>query len=124
MLISGYAAEWLREEGWTEGEVPRLVAHRYLAGFKQAGVDTLVLGCTHYPVLRGVIGEALGPEGANRGGALADLIKVASGVLDGQGAALRQSMADLARASGTVAGAAPSFGRTVLNKVPELNLFF
>lgn len=57
--------------------------------------------------------SALGPRGANSDGALSDLIKVASGVLDGQGPALRQSMADLARASGTVAGAAPAFGGTV-----------
>jgi phospholipid/cholesterol/gamma-HCH transport system substrate-binding protein len=56
---------------------------------------------------------ALGPDGANRDGALADLIKVASGVLDGQGAALRGSLADLADASGTVAGSAPELGRTV-----------
>ena len=56
---------------------------------------------------------ALGPDGANRGGALADLIKVASGVLDGQGAALRQSMADLSRASGTLADSSPELGSTV-----------
>jgi phospholipid/cholesterol/gamma-HCH transport system substrate-binding protein len=56
---------------------------------------------------------ALGPRGANRDGALADLLKVASGVLDGQGGALRQSLADLARASGTLAESAPELGSTV-----------
>ena len=56
---------------------------------------------------------ALGPDGANRDGALADLIKVASGVLDGQGSALRQSMADLSKASGTLADGAPAIGGTV-----------
>ncbi len=56
---------------------------------------------------------ALGPNGANRNGALSDLIKVASGVLDGQGGALRQSMADLAGASGTLAGSSPELGSTV-----------
>ncbi len=56
---------------------------------------------------------ALGPQGANRDGALAALLKVASGVLDGQGSALRQSMADLADASGTLAGSSPELGSTV-----------
>ncbi len=50
----------LAEEGWTEGEVPRLVARRYLAPLLDAGVDTLVLACTHYPLLTGVIGEVMG----------------------------------------------------------------
>ena len=51
----------LAEEGWVEGDVPRLVARDYLAPLAQAGIDTLVLGCTHYPLLRGVVGEVLGP---------------------------------------------------------------
>ena len=45
----------LAEEGWTEGEVPRLVARRYLEPVLQAGARCLVLGCTHYPLLRDVI---------------------------------------------------------------------
>lgn len=45
----------LAEEGWTEGQVPELVAARYLAPLIEAGVDSIVLGCTHYPLLRGVI---------------------------------------------------------------------
>lgn len=51
----------LAEEGWTAGEVPHLVAREYLADFARDGVDTLVLGCTHYPLLKGVIAEAVGP---------------------------------------------------------------
>ena len=39
-----------------------LVTAEYLSGLKEAGVDTLVLGCTHYPLLKGVIGACLGPE--------------------------------------------------------------
>lgn len=42
--------------------VAELVTAEYLAGLKEAGVDTLVLGCTHYPLLKGVIGAYLGPE--------------------------------------------------------------
>jgi glutamate racemase len=53
----------LAEEGWTTGEVPRLVAERYLGqGLLDGGVDTLVLGCTHYPLLSDVIASVAGPE--------------------------------------------------------------
>ena len=51
----------LAEEGWTDpqDEVVRLVARRYLAPLREAGVDTLVLGCTHYPLLEGAIAAEL-----------------------------------------------------------------
>jgi glutamate racemase len=42
----------LAEEGWTEGEVPRLVARRYLEPLIAGGARCIVLGCTHYPLLR------------------------------------------------------------------------
>jgi glutamate racemase len=46
----------LAEEGWVQGEVPRLVVERYLAPLiARADIDALVLGCTHYPLLREVI---------------------------------------------------------------------
>jgi glutamate racemase len=45
----------LAEEGWTDHPVTRQVAHEYLAPLAQAGIDTLVLGCTHYGVLRAAI---------------------------------------------------------------------
>jgi len=51
----------LAEEGWVQGDVPRQVARTYLSGMRKAGIDTLVLGCTHYPLLRGVLAEELGP---------------------------------------------------------------
>ncbi len=51
----------LAEEGWTDAddEVVRGVARRYLAPIRDAGVDTLVLGCTHYPLLAGAIAAEL-----------------------------------------------------------------
>ncbi len=49
----------LAEEGWTDGEVPRLVAEKYLAPFRDERIGTLVLGCTHYPLLAEVIQTAL-----------------------------------------------------------------
>jgi glutamate racemase len=45
----------LVEEGWIEGEVPRLVVQRYLAPVLERGAGTIVLGCTHFPLLRGTI---------------------------------------------------------------------
>ncbi|HEY0971007.1 MAG TPA: glutamate racemase [Gemmatimonadales bacterium] len=50
----------LVEEGWTEHEATRLVAFEYLAPLAAASVDTLVLGCTHYPLLKRLIGETIG----------------------------------------------------------------
>ncbi len=53
----------LAEEGWTEGAVPQLVAEKYLGGdFLQGDVDTLVLGCTHYPLLSEIIQKVVGPK--------------------------------------------------------------
>jgi glutamate racemase len=51
----------LAEEGWTDNDVAEIVAEKYLAPFRKTGIDTLVLGCTHYPLLKTVIGKAVGP---------------------------------------------------------------
>jgi glutamate racemase len=45
----------LVEEGWLDGEVPRLSVRHYLSPLAVAGVDVVVLGCTHYPLLAPVI---------------------------------------------------------------------
>lgn len=50
----------LVENGFAEREATRLIAEEYLADIKAEGVDTLILGCTHYPLLRGVIGKIVG----------------------------------------------------------------
>ena len=42
--------------------VTRLVARDYLREIKAAGVDTLILGCTHYPLVAPILGELMGPE--------------------------------------------------------------
>jgi glutamate racemase len=68
----------LAEEGWTEGPIAEAVARRYLelelfgshgplgssgpAGPERTRVDTVVLGCTHFPVLRGVLERVCGPS--------------------------------------------------------------
>jgi glutamate racemase len=50
----------LVEEGWFDNEVAELAARRYLEPFRTSGIDTLVLGCTHYPLLKGLIGRVMG----------------------------------------------------------------
>ena len=50
------------EAGVTSGEEVRAVAREYLAPFQERGVDTLILGCTHYPLLSGVISYVMGPD--------------------------------------------------------------
>lgn len=50
----------LVEEGWTEGEVPELVAERYLTPLLAENIDSLILGCTHYPLLDSVIKNIVG----------------------------------------------------------------
>ena len=51
----------LVEEGWLDHEATRLVAREYLSPMAAANVDTLVLGCTHYPLLKPMISEVVGP---------------------------------------------------------------
>jgi glutamate racemase len=52
----------LVEEGWTDHEATRLIAREYLAPLIAANVDTLVLGCTHYPLIKPLLHEVLGPK--------------------------------------------------------------
>ncbi len=49
----------LVEEGWVEGEVPRAVAVHYIKPLVECEIDTLLLGCTHYPLLKNTISETL-----------------------------------------------------------------
>lgn len=52
----------LAEEGWLDHEATRLIAHEYLTPVASSGIDTLVLGCTHYPLLKPVIAEIVGRD--------------------------------------------------------------
>ncbi len=51
----------LVEEGWFDHPATRLVAREYLQPLARAQVDVLVLGCTHYPLLKPLLAGALGP---------------------------------------------------------------
>jgi glutamate racemase len=62
-VVTGQACSMLvplAEEGWTEGEIPLRIAERYLAALaaRDPRIDTLVLGCTHYPLLADVVARA------------------------------------------------------------------
>jgi glutamate racemase len=50
------------EEGWTEHEATRLIVREYLEPMLDASIDTLVLGCTHYPLLKPLLRDVLGPD--------------------------------------------------------------
>ena len=50
----------LIEEGWVESEVTESVIRKYVQGMLDAKIDTLVLGCTHYPLLREAIQRVVG----------------------------------------------------------------
>ena len=50
------------EEGWSDTEIGRMVAERYLQNIKNQNVDTLVMGCTHYPLLEKTFAAIMGPE--------------------------------------------------------------
>jgi len=54
----------LAEEGWVDGPVVEAAIHRYLDGMfeEQPGLDTLVLGCTHFPLLFGALRAAVKPS--------------------------------------------------------------
>lgn len=52
----------LVEEGWPEDDVLKGVLARYLGEFKHSPVESLILGCTHYPYLKEAIQQAMGPD--------------------------------------------------------------
>lgn len=52
----------LVEEGWAKDSVTKEVAKRYLEELKESGIDSLILGCTHYPLLRSTIRTVMGEK--------------------------------------------------------------
>jgi glutamate racemase len=52
----------LVEEGWFDHPATRLIAQQYLAPLRARGVGTVVLGCTHYPLLAPLLQEIMGPD--------------------------------------------------------------
>ncbi len=52
----------LVEEGWFDHPAAELIAREYLEPLQKAGVDVLVLGCTHYPLLKPLLARVMGPR--------------------------------------------------------------
>lgn len=52
----------LAEEGWSEKQVAYMIAEEYLENMKKSDVDTLVMGCTHYPLLNKVVQNVMGED--------------------------------------------------------------
>jgi glutamate racemase len=50
----------LVEEGWTDNDVVAMTVKAYLGSLRESGIDTLILGCTHYPLLKKAIGKFMG----------------------------------------------------------------
>lgn len=78
----------LAEEGWLEGDIPRAIVAAYLASLRTSGIDTLVLGCTHYPLLKPIIAETMGPAVALVDSA-EETARVVRAVLEARGLARR-----------------------------------
>ena len=97
--------DWLQAEPdrFRPGDVViETVAREYLAPLREAGVDTLVLGCTHYPLLQEVIGGVMGPEvalvdvGAEAAGACRDLLAAEDALADRPAGSVRFYTSDRA----------------------------
>jgi glutamate racemase len=73
----------LVEEGWHDDPITEQVAERYLRPLLDAGVDTLVLGCTHYPLLVTVLRRVAGPDVTLVDSAAAVAEVVAAGLAEG-----------------------------------------
>jgi glutamate racemase len=52
----------LVEEGWTDNDIAERTVAYYLESLRASGIDTLLLGCTHYPLLRDMFARVLGPS--------------------------------------------------------------
>lgn len=52
----------LVEEGWVDDPITNLVAYRYIQPLMASGIDTLILGCTHYPILKTAIQKVTGSQ--------------------------------------------------------------
>jgi glutamate racemase len=67
----------LVEEGWEEDPITNLIVFRYLSPLQAVGIDTLIMGCTHYPILKNTFRKVLGSgvELVDSGHALADTLE-------------------------------------------------
>lgn len=71
----------LVEEGWTDNDIAFSIAKEYLETLKEKDIDTLVMGCTHYPLLQNTISKVMGDDVKLVSSAL-EVAKVVNKVLD------------------------------------------
>jgi glutamate racemase len=100
----------LVEEGWVDHPATRLIAETYLAPLRASAVDTLVLGCTHYPLLASVIAGTMG-DGVTLVDSAAETARALSECLRERN--LERSVADAPGAHRFVATDAPDTFRRV-----------
>ena len=98
----------LAEEGWADTTVARAVAEEYLSDFRKLDLGALVLGCTHYPILRELIGEAVGIDVP---------------LIDSGEAAARE-VKELLRSTGTGGLASPASARPDRQLCDDLDHFY
>ncbi len=110
----------LAEEGFLDNRIAELTAKEYLTEFTRLDIDTMVLGCTHYPLLKGVIKKTLGPGVMLIDSAEATASEVAQ-VLRAQGLLRETSVVDKGRHSFYVTDSPKRFtsvGRNFLKGSP------
>ncbi len=71
----------LAEEGWWDNEISKMIAEEYLKALKEENIDTLVLGCTHYPLLQNTIKKVIG-DSVNLIDSAREVAKVVKGILE------------------------------------------
>jgi len=86
----------LAEEGWAEHQIARLAAAEYLAPLLREQIDTLVLGCTHYPLLKHTLQELVGSTVTLIDSA-EETAKTVAALLDARGLVRRQDAPGLPR---------------------------
>jgi glutamate racemase len=101
----------LVEEGWLNKPETTMIIRKYLAPLKNRRIDTLILGCTHYPVLRHLIQRKIGSRVRLVDSAAAVAQEVREH-LDGQGLASRPAEKDRGRCTIYVTDAAEQFQKT------------
>jgi len=74
----------LVEEGWWENDIAFRIAEEYLNTLKAEGIDTLVLGCTHYPLLQNTISKVMG-EGVRLVSSALEVAKVVKMIIEENG---------------------------------------
>jgi glutamate racemase len=112
----------LVEEGWVDTPVTEKVAETYLGEFKEKNIDALVLGCTHYPLLRDVIGRTMG-DGVALVDSAVETAKEVERALDAESLKSTSGAADLEIYLSDIAPDFKQVGERILERdIPQVRL--